>query len=475
MTWRRFLLVLLVAVLGAGLALSARAGNTSKRTGKGAIHDDSVYCQNWPGHAPQPPYDGTGPQTPCGPNFERPAPPPPPADPTGCPARQAALVRPGLLLAATAAPVRAHGLWVAGRKVTDPRQVSLASLSAIRQEILQAMICSPHRVFEFADANELAWTVELRVRIMALMRALSTGGGRCQFMANGGIALPGSWETYPDPRGSLSGALRDYPSLGQVKFAMRAKAGVGGHAAVQGFRTESSLLDCLAGMELTILDAADGVLTERNFDAFHQPRAWPRFAELAARYPDDAKVQDAARRSYALIGLGIPLLTLEVRGEGYTVLDNRDKTSLGQHLVMVRYHAAAGARGERSLDRADDPMAGAIATADLIPGDYAYLSNLPDYETRAPSGPWAGENAFYLGKDGDGSGLFYGYGFYDPEHPERSGFLTEDQLKRGMAEGYNATAPARRATAAEMQWTRLGGPTLYGDPRHAGLFERQSR
>jgi hypothetical protein len=50
----------------------------------------SVYCQNWPGHSPYPQYPGTGPNTPCGPNFQ-PAPPPPPPLPlpppsetTGC-------------------------------------------------------------------------------------------------------------------------------------------------------------------------------------------------------------------------------------------------------------------------------------------------------------------------------------------------------------------------------------------------------
>jgi hypothetical protein len=293
-------------------------------------------------------------------------------------------------------------------------------------------------------------------------------------MANGQIAVPTTWEAYPDPSGSLQWRLGGYEALGRVPFAMRAKAGVRAHTAVQGFRTEHSSLDCLAGMELTILDAADSVLTEANFDQYHRPVVWPHFADLAAQYPTSAKVRDAASRSYALTGLGIPLIRIEIRGNAYTVTDNQDKTSLGSHLVIVRYHVAGGARGEDALDRADDPLAGPIATADLVPGDYAYLSNLPNYEDRAPSGPWAGENAYYLGKDAQGAALFYGYGFYDPEHPEQNGFLTEAQLKDGMAAGYNATSPPQPATAAEMQWTRLGAPTLYGDPRTAGMFERSA-
>jgi hypothetical protein len=304
------------------------------------------------------------------------------------------------------------------------------------------------------------------------MRALRSGQSQCQFMANGQIAVPSLWEAYPDPSGSLQWTLGGYEALGRVPFAMRARAGVRAHAAVQAFRTEPSSLDCLAGMELTIFDAADAVLTEVNFDQFHRPVVWPHFAELAADYPGNAKVKDAATRSYALTGLGIPLIGIEIRGNSYTVTDNRKKTSLSQHLVIVRYHVAGGPRGERSLDRADDPMAGPIQTADLVPGDYAYLSNLPNYFDRAPSGPWAGENAYYLGKDAQGAALFYGYGFYDPEHPEQNGFLTEAQLKDGMAAGYNATSPPQPTTAAEMQWTRLGAPTLYGDPRTAGLFER---
>ena len=479
MACQRCILVLVGVALGAGLVLTAEAGNTTKKTGKGASKDDSVYCQNWPGHSARPPYPGTGPQTPCGPNFEKPPPAPPPrTDATACPARQAALAwpggagiaaggRPGFLLAAAGAAARTHGLWVGNQKITGAGQVGLASASAIRQEILQAMICSPHRVFEFANDNELQWTIELRVRIMALMRALRSGQSRCEFMADGSVGFPSAWQGYPEPGGSLRGVLSNYRSLGQVPFAARVRAGVrSAHAAVQTFRTERSSLDCMAGMEITILDAADSVLGEVDFDQFHQPVVWPHFAALGQLDPADAG------RSYVLIGLGVPLITVEVRTDSYTVVDNRDKTSLAQHLVIVRYHVAGGPRGARSLDRADDPMAGPITTADLIPGDYAYLSNLPEYEDRAASGPWAGENAFYLGKDGQGAALFYGYGFYDPEHPESNGFLTEAELKKGMTDGFNATAPAQPATAAEMQWTRLGAPTLYGDPRHAGMFER---
>jgi hypothetical protein len=60
----------------------AQAANTSRPTGRGAIHDNSVYCQNSPGQPARPAYRGTGSQNPfggeCGPG---PAVQPPPPEP----------------------------------------------------------------------------------------------------------------------------------------------------------------------------------------------------------------------------------------------------------------------------------------------------------------------------------------------------------------------------------------------------------
>jgi hypothetical protein len=55
-------------------------GAPGRGYGSGPSGLPSVYCQNWPGHSPYPQYPGTGPNTPCGPNFQ-PAPPPPPPQP----------------------------------------------------------------------------------------------------------------------------------------------------------------------------------------------------------------------------------------------------------------------------------------------------------------------------------------------------------------------------------------------------------
>jgi hypothetical protein len=59
--WRKlFAAIPLLLVLASFLAAPVKA-----QTRPGATHDDSVYCQRWPGHSPYPAYSGTGPQTPC--------------------------------------------------------------------------------------------------------------------------------------------------------------------------------------------------------------------------------------------------------------------------------------------------------------------------------------------------------------------------------------------------------------------------
>jgi hypothetical protein len=63
-------------------------GAPGRGTGLGPFGLPSVYCQTWPGHSPYPQYPGTGPNTPCGPAFQRapvqPYPQPPPRQTTAC-------------------------------------------------------------------------------------------------------------------------------------------------------------------------------------------------------------------------------------------------------------------------------------------------------------------------------------------------------------------------------------------------------
>jgi hypothetical protein len=57
--WRVWALVAVWILAGVQVA---HAANTSRPTGRGVIHDNSVYCQNSPGQPARPEYRGTGSQ-----------------------------------------------------------------------------------------------------------------------------------------------------------------------------------------------------------------------------------------------------------------------------------------------------------------------------------------------------------------------------------------------------------------------------
>ena len=155
-----------------------------------------------------------------------------------------------------------------------------------------------------------------------------------------------------------------------------------------------------------------------------------------------------------------------------TVVRNASLTSLSKHLFVVRYHL----QGEP--DPAGDLFAGKIEAADMVPGDWAYLKNVPAYEIEVPYGAFAGENAFYIRERTRGdptSRVFFGFGL-EPRPGEPGRFFTEQDLAAHMAADFNRNAPRRpRALPEQMVWTRLGSPMLDGaDPREAGPFVRDA-
>ena len=288
------------------------------------------------------------------------------------------------------------------------------------------------------------------------------------------LGVPSGWETYPEAKGTLM--------RGSERFAARSLPGVSAHAAVQAFRTAPSELDCHAGVQLTVLDAADELLGAAAFDTLHPQQSWPHFQPVRP---------DGRPATYALIGLGVALLTdedlftpslpaLQIGpvqitpplqfGFWTTVVRNASLTSLSKHLFVVRYHL----QGEP--DPAGDLFAGKIEAADMVPGDWAYLKNVPAYEIEVPYGAFAGENAFYIRERTRGdptSRVFFGFGL-EPRPGEPGRFFTEHELATHMAEDFNRNAPRRpRARPEQMVWTRLGSPMLDGtDPREAGPFVR---
>ena len=473
---RWWLVPVAVLVVSAG---AADAANTSRPTGRGATHDNSVYCQNSPGQPARPEYRGTGSQNPfggeCGPGpaVQPPAPQPEEeAEDNSCPVSEAALRPAGIVLIANAAADEIDdgdyrpGLWIAAgqgrwKEVRNPGEAGLGGLSQLGKKIFEAMRCSRTRMFRFTDAQRLKETIALRVEIIKRMEARV--GGDLHVGFSGCMALPSQWQKYPEPRGTLREG--SYPD----GYAARGKPGVKAHDAVQSFRGQSSELDCHAGAELTVLDAADQVLDATRFDALHPVRTWPNLP------PQD----DGRPSEHALVGLGVPLLRDAEMNElgfwfGSHVVELGDYTSLAKHLFVVRYHLPTGFRNRGSRDQGDSAFAGEIKAADMVPGDWAFIANVPDYATVAPGGANTGENLFYIGELRPGvasSRVFFGVGLEQLRDPPR--FLTEAEIRDHLRDAFNNAARGDpfQAESRDMVWTRLGGPMIDGKyPMEAGPF-----
>ena len=67
------------------------------------------------------------------------------------------------------------------------------------------------------------------------------------------------------------------------------------------------------------------------------------------------------------------------------------------------------------------------STERLIPGDWVYFRNIPDYLTKHPSGFWSGEHALYVG-----AGKFQGFG---------TTVLTEEEMRKKLLDAYNVGLP----------------------------------
>jgi hypothetical protein len=80
------------------------------------------------------------------------------------------------------------------------------------------------------------------------------------------------------------------------------------------------------------------------------------------------------------------------------------------------------------------------AVTDLIPGDWVYFANYPDYAAQHPGGPFAGENALYLGK-----GKYRGFGVAE---------FTYDGMIDYLRKQYNQGLPKKKQKAARATNTK---------------------
>jgi hypothetical protein len=212
-----------------------------------------------------------------------------------------------------------------------------------------------------------------------------------------------------------------------------------------------------------VLDAADRVLGPERFNALH------------AGDP-------------SLFGLGVPLLGIkieELRGVPLKVElhPNNAGASLADHLRVVRFHVPWGEQNQHSADGLiEDPRARPIQVADMVLGDWAFITNVPAYRRVAPRGANAGENVLYVGEltaSEPRTRVFFGIGIEQLSLPDPPRFQSESDLQKHLAKVFNALqwnpfdGRAFDAKPEDMVWTRLGGPTLDKQyPDEAGPFVR---
>jgi hypothetical protein len=446
----------------------AKGRGTTSAQGTGS--NQSVHCQiEADGKCHCGPRRGTGRNIPCRPELE--TTPQPDLRVESCPSRYSALTLPGVVLVANQAPESGGGLWVAGTKIESAEAVGLQGLTKRRKEIFEAMRCHENRAFRFADGQRLADTIELRAKIIERMEArYKTTDPQPQFYC--GLEPPSPFEVYPEPRASIVAG-------GRV-LAARSRNGVTAHDAIRIARSGSSRIDCHAGMQWVVLDAATELLRKKRFDTVHPVRLWPHFVGTG---PGPGR--------HAIVGLGVPVITDEtefVRGQPVTTTmrSNARYTSLAKHLVVIRYDGTGRQNPRNPAEVALARLKGTIRIEDMVPGDWAYLRNVLDYPDAHPGGEWAGENAFYLyERRFDGRGA-------DRRRPSQKRvvagfglrmFMTEDELRQELADAFNDGRifrgfgiPIPTATIAfpgNMLWTRLGAPVLDdSDPSEAGFFIR---
>ena len=398
---------------------------------------------------------------------------------------------------ATAQAGLAPGLWVGGRQILDIRQdPGIAAFVngtgtygpyqpghlRLRLRIFLAMACHPHRRFEFKTSKDLATNILIRANAVV---ALETTSASCGFPTRNQMpAMSGSWQSYVDPtqRASL---LEKSPTTNTFQHVgFRSVQGVSATQAIDSFVSRSSILDCQLGLEFSIMKAIRNAL-DKDFDALHPPS------------PN------------ALWGLGIPLTNTTVialtpvtgifpqqnaaPSFSATVTANRD-TSFGFHMVPVMFlplnpcnpYGPWISRVSGNLRLAQRT----IYAEDMVPGDYAYLSNPADYEVWHPGGNTNGENAIHIGNAKVGAQgqqrLFVVHGL---------GRITEQDLRQAAVQAYNMpptggvdatgkptsqrcpgdeaiTLSYRTIDAKAVHWTLLAGPTRAGDIREAGPYVR---
>ncbi len=446
-----------------------------------------VYCQQSPGQPMYGPYHGTGTQTPCGPDFGRlPARPALPKAPTPCsfnlglndqadgPVRLASLSNSGSSVGAPysgraglsgrpalALPVQlpqsgsTAGLTIGGRKVnpgsdqdyrcivkfltvpqlrqTDPAFTgdNLPAIKAqledpLRRQIVDAMAGNPI-AFRFTSVDSANENIDIRIEAISFMRSISSFPGNLQCGFTGGKPgiLNSLWQAQQLSQQDIAAGFNAPAGL-----VLDSAPGATADAAIQAFRSSFARLDCLGGVELVLFEAVDKVIGPSRFDAEH-PEGLQKIGLNVPNPPLDNAADDSPTSTGAWNGISV---------------FKNVRVFLGPTFSM------------------------------MVPGDWAYMRNDPNYQ----GGAWMGENTIYMGK-------YYMAGAY--LKPSNNGYQgdqyarfsglggetnkTAAQLAQDLA-GHFSGSPGASVSPGKIGWTMLarlkagdGGPSSDRGPSSA--------
>ncbi len=239
-------------------------------------------------------------------------------------------------------------LTVSGSRQSDPafesgRRSELARIeSALRRQIFCAMASNPYPI-RFANLEEAKENFAIRIEMIRFMNDVATKRVDATFVS--GSASPPRIGTYfgLDRWTASSTALRagQHAPGGRV---LNTVPGATASSALVQFRHGSSYLDCLDGIELTILQSVEKVIGSKRFDDLH---------------PEGLQ----------FIGL------------------NFGKSDWNDTRISIVRHIEAA-----------DPGVANYSLDAMVPGDWVYLQNIAIYSKYNPEGGFRGENAVFMGR-----------------------------------------------------------------------------
>jgi hypothetical protein len=218
----------------------------------------------------------------------------------------------------------------------------------MRRQIFDAMSSNPNG-FSFKSIEGAIENINIRVEAITFMRNIAGIISQCHFTPAGPIIAAGKntgWQASKLSPAQIAAGLSAPSNI--VLNSM----GVSAHDAIASFRNDSSSLDCLDAVELTILEAVDCVIGAARFNAEH---------------PEGLQN----------IGLNDPNPPTADGGDDAPVIGDTHGVSIFKNVRAVMSN---------------------VQFSMMVPGDWAYMRNDPAYTSLPLAGGFQGENTIYMGK-----------------------------------------------------------------------------